>query len=189
MKKYLKHHLSLLALLFVLLACNNQTAKVEETKEKEANKETSFTGNKEMLVSKTDSIRAEIEKMAKTIQPVEISTKNLRAQISQKWSKIHYYSMDGKVIRIKTYPYDQISKRTEEFYFSNGSLVLACIEDDGSKEMEKEDNAIDKMYYFDNDMFVIEKHLTTEPENEIRNSDSERLLEEAKEYLEILKNK
>jgi predicted RNase H-like nuclease (RuvC/YqgF family) len=191
MKNYLKNYVSPLLFLLVLLSCNNQSQKekVEQPANPEVNEQTSEIENKSQIVAKADSVRSEIEKLVETIQPIELSTEGLRAQISQKWSKIHYYILDGKVIRIKSYPHDNISKRTEEFYFDKGNLILVCIEDNGTGERGKEKSVIDKMYYFNNDVFVEEKHNTNEPENQIRNSDSEKLLQEAKEYLEILNKK
>ena len=140
----------------------------------------------EALSQEIDQYRAEVEASVKNIEPVEISTSDLRAKIAQKWSKIHYYlNESGDVIRVKTYPYETISKRTEEFYFKDGQLVLAAVEDNGEGEPGKEKDQIDKLYYYFGDKGFAEERHTSEEEHQIRNSDSEELLVEAEEYLEI----
>ncbi|MAX79498.1 MAG: hypothetical protein CL843_04895 [Crocinitomicaceae bacterium] len=140
------------------------------------------------VVSAVDQKRNEIETAIKDIEPVSIETTELRSKIKQKWSKIHVYTVDGNVLRIKTYPYEEISKRTEEFYFDKGMLILATIEDNGEGEPGKDKSEIDKMYYYQDGKFVTEEHHTDEKEYSIKDSDGEELLEEAKEYLEIYSN-
>jgi len=141
-------------------------------------------------VAAIDQSRESIETAVESIEPMEISTEGLREQIKQKWRKIHFYAKDGNVIRIKTYPYSEISKRTEEFYFENGNLVLAVIEDDGDGAMHGREKAeMSKMYYFKNGKLIHEVNNTTEEETTIRQSDGERLLQEAKEYMEIYEAK
>ena len=128
-----------------------------------------------------DLERGEIE--ASDIAPREISTKDLHAKIKQKWEKIHFYSKDGQLIKVKTYPYPGISKRTEEFHLDNGKLVLAMIEDDATWGKGKE--VLDKMYYFDNDRLIKELHMNEQQEYGIHSSDAEELRSEVFEYAAI----
>lgn len=147
--------------------------------------ETSNTkmGDEEVNTESIDRKRKEIENLELT--PVEITSGGLREKIRQKWSKIHFYVQDGNVVKIKTYPYETISKRTEEFYTDGNSLILVVIEDNGEGEKGKEKDQLDKMYYFKNENLVKELSNNQETEHRYRNSDAEELLAEYKEYLEI----
>jgi len=130
-----------------------------------------------------DQLRAQIEGALEESERMELSTEGLRGQIAQKWSTIHFYKNDGNIVRIKPYPHDRISSRTEEFYFADGQLILAVVEDDGSGDRGKEKESIDKIYYFHEGEVVNEMHNTEEEEYSIRKSDGERLLQEAAEYM------
>lgn len=181
-----------LALLSVFSGCKNSTNKDNTKKDsviREADnpKKEDNNTNLELLVSKIDKKRSEIESL--NIKPVEISTNDLREKIKQKWSKIHYYVQEDKIVRIKTYPHPNISKRTEEFYIDNSSLILAVIEDNGEGTKGKPKEKLDKMYYFDNEKLIKEMKSSSETEFSIKNSDSEEVLSEYKEYVEIFKQK
>lgn len=127
--------------------------------------------------------RAKIENAVAV--PVEIATESLRAKISQKWEKIHFYLLEGEVVRIKTYPYQNISARTEEFYLSEGALILAVVEDNGESDRGKSLEEFDKAYYFYQGEIVKEIHSENENEYGIKDSDGEELLSEVQEYLDI----
>ena len=145
--------------------------------------------NTDSLVKVIDAERERIETRLKSLQQTSLSTKDLRAQIKQKWSKIDYYTENGQIVRIKSFPYPKISQRTEEFYLQKGSLILAFIEDDGLKYTGMEPKRTGKTYYFSENSFIKEANVTNEKETTIRGSDSERLLQEAKEYLELFPKK
>lgn len=132
-----------------------------------------------------DQQRKEIE--SKDLKPIEVSTTGLRAKIRQKWSNIHFYEEQGQVVRIKTYPHDNISKRTEEFYAGASGLMLVVIEDDGSGAKGK-DEQVTKMYYYHQDAPLKEFNGEKETEYGIRSSDAEELMAEYREYLDIYKN-
>ena len=141
--------------------------------------------NVDSMATVIDAERNRIETALKSLQRTTIPTMNLREQIKQKWSKLDFYTDKGQVIRIKSYPHEKISQRTEEFYFKNGKLILAFIEDNGLKNTGKATDRFGKTYYYFNDESFKEINQTNEKETGIRASDSERLLEEANEYLEI----
>ena len=151
--------------------------------------ETSSTENVDSsnLVNEIDKIKNKIELDKNKFKQIEVSTKDLRSQIKQKWSKIHFYLDGNDVVRVKTYPYEQISERTEEFYFNNSKLIFAIIKDDGDKNQGEDEKLKSKMYYFKDGKLVKEINNSEEKEYEIRRSDSERLLEEADEYLLLIK--
>jgi hypothetical protein len=176
--------------LAVLVSCTQPAEKPEAT-EPENIEQTSETDEAEIdaaidvdaEVAKIDAERTAIE--ALEISPVEVSTENLRSKIKQKWSKIHFYAVDGELVRVKTYPHAGISMRTEEFYLSNGELVLVTIEDNGEGERGKAAELIDKMYYYLNGELIREKKANEEAEYGIRNSDGEELMQELNEYKTI----
>lgn len=141
---------------------------------------------KQEMVQKIDAQKAEIETKIKDVKPTELKTTALREQLKQKWEKLHFYTnAEGQVIRVKTYPYDKVSKRTEEFYFQDGKLILAVIEDDGTGEAGKEKEKLNKLYYFNEEKPFHEINNSGETEYSIKESDAERLLEEANEYLKL----
>ena len=182
-----------------LVACNNpKTTDSTTTTDTVATIETTVTEvveevetemseeAKQELVQKIDAQKAEIETQIKEIKPTELKTTSLREQIKQKWEKVHFYTnAQGQVLRIKTYPYDKVSKRTEEFYFQNGKLMLAVIEDDGTGEVGKAKENLAKLYYFNEGKSFQEINNSGETEYSIKESDAERLLEEANEYLTL----
>ncbi len=190
--------LSGLVLTALLSSCDNtkkttdtptDTTTVVETPVVEVEETEMSEEHKQELVTKIDAQKAEIETKIKEIKPTELKTAELREQLKQKWEKIHFYVDNGQVIRVKTYAYDKISKRTEEFYFENGNLILAVIEDDGTGEAGKEKAELNKLYYFNEGMPVHEINNTNETEYSVRESDAERLLEEANEYLKLYAEK
>lgn len=200
----MKKELIVFAASLAMVACTNasqnnedKAASTENHEENGMMAEEENMGHEEEMkadysgtVAAIDQTRESIETAAESITPVEVSTKELREQIKQKWKKIHFYATDGKVIRVKTYPYNEISKRTEEFYFENGQLILAVIEDDGDGAMHGREKAeMSKMYYYKDGKQIYEVNNTSEEETSIRHSDGERLLQEAKEYLEIYETK
>jgi hypothetical protein len=148
---------------------------VEEVVEEEAEV------NVDSLVNAIQSSRSAIESDIADLEKLELPTGGLRPQISQKWSAIHFYSRDGELVRIKTYPYDH-SNRSEEFYLENGALVLAAIEDEGADKVGPSEEFTGKLYYYHNDHVIHETNDTEEDEGTIRESDAERLLQECAEY-------
>lgn len=178
----------ILSLIVSMIGCSPSENKTENTVVKTSDMEADMTpADNKMNI---DSVVKAIDQRRKFVEenkgePVSISTADVREKIKQKWEKIHFYSIDGQVARIKTYPYDQISKRTEEFYLDNGKLVLAVIEDDGSGESGKEDKDIDKMFYFHENELIKGVRKGDEKEYGTKNLDAMKLMEEANEYLDI----
>lgn len=187
-----KRYFLLAASLGLFTACNtpnntsvedNDTDSSSIEIEKEET-EATYEATPEQL-SAINAKRYEIEDLSENITPVELTSDELRAQVKQKWSKIHFYAIDDKLIRVKTYPYTEISERTEEFYFDGNKLILAVIEDNGAGEKGKDPAELDKMYYYENGIFIKEINNSKEKEYTLKDSDAERLLQEAKEYKEL----
>jgi hypothetical protein len=139
-----------------------------------------------LTVEDIDNVRKKVE--SSEIKPIEVTTSNLREKIKQKWSKIHFYVEDNVIVKVKTYPHEQISKRTEEFYANKDGLVLVVIEDNGDGSKGKPKSEIDKMYYFSNGKLIHEHTKGNEKEFNIKESDAEELLSEFNEYIELFKN-
>lgn len=171
-----------------LTSCNSSEKKAENAQDKdkviEAKQELSQV-RKDSIVKVIDTERTRIENSLLSLQKKSIPTTNLRPQIKQKWSKIDFYTENDQIVRIKSYPYEKISDRTEEFYFQKGKLMLGFIEDEGLQYKGKSDKRTGKTYYFFEDAVIKEINQTNEKETSIRNSDSERLLQEAYEYIEL----
>ena len=131
--------------------------------------------------------RDEIENSELTL--MEVPTDRLKEKTKQKWEKIHFYHRKGELLRIKTYPYPNITSRTEEFYFEDGELFLAVIEDDGLGEKDEAAADIDKSYFFYDGELVHEIHNTDEREYSLRKSDAEELQTEVREYVDIYQSR
>ncbi|MCS7077818.1 MAG: hypothetical protein NZ455_14000 [Bacteroidia bacterium] len=180
------------SLLLSTVACKSGANKEKSKQDTVANqvdtaKKSQPSINVEDLVDKIDKKRAEIEGL--NLKPIEVNTNTLREKVKQKWSKIHYYVQDGKVVRIKTYPHANVSKRTEEFYLDNSTLILAVIEDNGDNKKGEPKEKLDKMYYYDNGKFIKEIKNNSEAEFNIKQSDAEELLIECNEYLEVFRQR
>lgn len=175
----------------LLFACNTNSQNAEsatdakETTTPANTEQTAVVVNTDSLVKVINSQRAKIEATIEKVKPIEIATNDLRAKVRQKWSNIHFYTNNGEVVRIKTYPHSQISTRTEEFYLNDGALMLAVIEDNGEGKRGKSSESIDKMYYFNDGELIKEMHESKESEYSIKYSDAEELLVEVAEYLDI----
>jgi hypothetical protein len=179
--------LAVTALIFTSCVTTEKKETVEETETTEMQAEVAEPEvNADSLVAAIDDMRTSIE--GAIGEPLSVSTEGLRAKVQQKWSTIHFYTVDGELARIKTYPHEGVSKRTEEFYVSGGELVLVTIEDDGSGEKGKSKDAFDKMYYFHQGEVIKEMGAEDEAEYSIRKSDGEELLSEFQEYKEIFES-
>lgn len=189
-----KVHLFFSFLVLAVAACNSPEPKETETttaQTQDTSKEMDAEENSASTSIDVDGISADIngyrqmiEDKLESLERREMDTASARDQIKQKWSTIHYYFDNGQLVRVKTYPHEGQSNRTEEFYYQNGALVCAVVEDEGM-EQGKEESIQGKLYYFHNGKAIREVNNTDENEYSIRESDAERLMLEAKEYMEI----
>ena len=143
-------------------------------------------------------IRSEIEeyreRIENTIDQLDRQTLNLteaRTEISQDWEKLDYYSDDDNVVRIKTYPHEDKKAKTEEFYFIDGELVFALVEEEGAGKKGSEGEAYGGAFYYDNGELIVSMNV---PENNTEMMDEDmmelgtKLQEEAQMYLELISN-
>lgn len=171
----------------LLVACNTGTNELPKTEETTAKTPAANDPGFDVaaMTAGIDAMRAAIEENLDIYEKVEIGKDQFREKTRQKWEKIHIYLEDGKVMRIKSYPYEGITKRTEEFYFDHGNLILAVIEDDGEEAGGKEE--VDKLIYFHNGEAYSEVSQGDEQELSSLKAEGEELYEETMEYLELLK--
>jgi hypothetical protein len=185
----------LTGLIFFCFACGsnqkNAAGEQKDTTKTAVQQENAQTPalNADSIMKIIDAENSRIEASLKTMKKTVIKTKELREQIKQKWSEIEYYSENGQIVKVVTLPYPQITKRTEEFTYQNGLLILAMVGDKGLNEDGKAEKKIDKAYYFHGGACIKEDNRSKEEETTIRNSDNERLLQEAGEYLELFPKK
>ena len=173
----------------LLIACQPAAEESAPVSDPEPAEETS-TLNVDSVVETIAAYREEVETAMledEEFLRTEIPTADLRPQIAQKWSTIHVYTDEGRVVRVKTYPHEGISERTEEFYYdlTTTDLRLAVIEDEGLQEDGEAEATDSKVYYFFDGELIHEVNASGEAETSIRESDGERLMQEAAEYLEI----
>jgi uncharacterized protein YcfL len=179
---YSTKHLILASMCSLIFACGT-----DSTPTSNLQPQNEVILNNDSIVESINQERKQIE--TNISEPIIIETATLREKIKQKWQKIHFYIIDNQVVRIKTYPYNQISTRTEEFYLKNNELILAIIEDDGSVERKKGEELIDKMYYYHQGEIIKESKFKDEAEYGIRNSDAEELMQEVREYIDVFNTK
>jgi hypothetical protein len=182
-------------IVFFLISCGTpNTGQVQKENDQTAVKKEvaamqTSTINIDSTVKVIEAENARIEANLKSLTKTSLKTTDLREQIKQKWSVIDFYTENSQIVKIITLPYPQITKRTEEFTFQNGKLILAVIADKGIAEGPDEEKSIDKEYYYVDNKCVKEDNRSNEKETTIRESDSERLLQEALEYLELFPGK
>jgi hypothetical protein len=181
--------IGLMVAAIALSSCHSNESKESKEVKIETEKEVSTAPAESLMtVEEINKMRSEIELLK--LSPVEVSTTGLREKIKQKWSKIHFYVHNGFVVKVRTYPYGQITKRTEEFYANQDGLLLAVVEDNGEGLEDNDQNEMDKMYYYNNGKLIKELKKEKESEHSIKESDAEELISEFNEYVEIYnKNK
>ncbi len=191
----MKRTLLFIGFVFFLFSCgSNNTGKEQKENAQAAVNKDSVTAqspkaNVDSLVKVIGAENSRIEANLKSFAKTSLKTTGLREQIKQKWSIIEYFTENGQIVKIVTLPYKQITKRTEEFTFKQGKLILALIADKGIDEKGNIEKDIDKEYYFSDGICIKENNRSNEKETAIRNSDSERLLQEANEYLDLMPKK
>lgn len=181
----------LVATFATLLACSPTTE--DNTEANPPTADTQRTTIQEDKMSETEAIqhatsyRERIESGLEQFTKQTVSLEEAREQVAQKWAKMDVYTDGDAIVRIKTYPHEGISTRTEEFYYENGTLVLAFIEDEGAGAIGKKDGRKGKTYIYNDGNFITERNTTGEAEITEPEADAQRLLQEAKEYLALAK--
>jgi hypothetical protein len=100
-------------------------------------------------VQQINSYVRDVEKNVSSYKRNEekLSPGELKEVTDKEWSKIHTYIDGDQLKRMKLYPSDG-SQRTEEFYFKDGNLVFAFLEENGLGKENHDANAKGDKYYF-----------------------------------------
>jgi hypothetical protein len=185
--------LTVLVLAGLAVSCGNAPKEeapetASEVMEQPAEQPAEEQVDKLAVIKDVDTYREGIEASLTDEMRKRVTTENMRAQVRQKWATVDFYMNEsGELVRVKTYPHEGISERTEEFYFKGGALVCAVIEDAGMAE-GADAGTNGKLYYYMNGEPVAEVNTTGEAELSVRDSDAERLLQEANELAITAKN-
>lgn len=194
-KKKVMKFLTFPAVCLILASCSKQEP-TNQSQDKPIDTTTaplsSAAQNAKISESSLDSVLVSLDKNRKTIEAklhdldrVEVGSEYLRAKVKQKWSKIHIYTQNGQIQRIKTYPHAMISTRTEEFYFLEGRLAMVVLENDGEWTQTQDSEKLDKVFYFQNGTLIHETG-SESPYQSIENMSVE-LIQEAVEYATLYK--
>jgi len=188
--------LSLLSGLILLCSCNNSAEKTKETKiDNTIDKSQLDTANDAGLVEESEKLKASIEAMAPSLQKQEILLKDSKANasIKQKWMKMDVYrDSSGMIRRIKLYPHTGVSERSEEFYYDKEELFFVYIGDHGVATENNDEGKPGKEFHFSGSRLV--KYDDNSGDSELNKEEERKMYEaslpvEAKEYMEIAKNK
>lgn len=146
--------------------------------------------NLDSIVEEIESFRNNIEDNLEELDRHEISLGEARSQIKQKWSKMHAYTQGDQLVRVKLYPHEGISTRTEEFYFSNEELQIVFIEDYGKSEGEDNmETPEGKTFWFKDGKLIKSKNKSDDAKVLDEKYYEAVLLNEAEEYKEIVLKK
>lgn len=140
------------------------------------------------ILEKIESIRDDIKGSLSSLERIEIHLDSARSQVRQKWSKMHAYVKNGEIVRIKMYPHESISLRTEEFYYENEKIRFVFIEDKGMKHKSSDAEKFGRSFWFEKDRLVKADDHSKDGRELRKVSYEERLLDEAYEYLDIAKS-
>lgn len=145
--------LILLIISSYLFGCNNEpkeTPKEQSVAEVKTNspEQGLSESKKDSLTKLYDQNRLTVEGKINDITAVEITSEYFRENVRQKWKKIHVYADENAIVRIKSYPYETITDRTEEFYFHEGRLAMVVMENDGEWTQFEPKETLDKIFYF-----------------------------------------
>jgi hypothetical protein len=177
---------------FFLSSCNNPGSKTGETKtDSTVAISTRDTTGDAALVERSEQLKASIEAMAPSLtkQELLLSGSIASESIKQDWMKMDIYKdSSGAIRRLKLYPHQGVSERSEEYYFDNEKLFFVYISDHGVTTEDRDEGKPGKEFHFSGDRLV--KYDDRSGDKEL-DADQERKMYEAslpvkaKEYLEI----
>lgn len=128
-------------------------------------------------VQQINSYVRDVEKNVSSFKRNEekLSPKELTEVTDKNWSKIHTYTDGDQLKRMKLYPSDG-SQRTEEFYYKDGNLVFAFLEENGLGKENHDANAKGDKYYFQDRKLIAAIGANGDPIN-INDSEAKRMEE------------
>jgi len=146
--------------------------------------------NKMQLMSEINEYREKIENSLGGLKKNQLDLSSARAEATDKWDSLHYYTDGEEIVRIKTYPSPSNAAKTEEFYFSGGELIFALEEKEGSGKTGKDGESEGEAYYYDDgelfaSMTIGQSPADSKPNEEMKKK-GEKLQVEADAYLQLI---
>jgi len=144
-------------------------------------------------VQQINSYVRDVEKNVSSYKRNEekLSPGELKEVTDKEWSKIHTYTDGGQLKRMKLYPSDG-SQRTEEFYYKDGNLVFAFLEENGLGKENHDANAKGDKYYFQDRKLIAAIGADGQPMN-VNGSEAkrmeEKILKESRAFRAAAKDK
>ncbi|MEO6611717.1 MAG: hypothetical protein ABIT05_02250 [Chitinophagaceae bacterium] len=191
----MRHILSFLPGLFLLFSCNNSGTKTGETKmDSSVTTSTRDTTGDAALVENSEKMKASVEAMAPSLIKQELLLKDAKASesVKQEWMKMDIYKDgSGAIRRIKLYPHQGVSERSEEYYFNNEKLFFVYISDHGVATEDRDEGKPGKEFHFQDNRLIKyddqsgDKELDVEQERKMYETS---LQVKANEYLEIARS-
>ena len=128
-------------------------------------------------IQQINSYVREVEKNVSsyTRNEEKLSPEELKEVTDKQWSKIHTYTDGDQLKRMKLYPSDG-SQRTEEFYYKDGNLVFAFLEENGLGKENHDANAKGDKYYFQDRKLIAAIGADGQPMN-VNGSEAKRMEE------------
>jgi hypothetical protein len=144
-------------------------------------------------VQQINSYVRDVEKNVSSFKRNEekLAPGELKEVTDKEWSKIHTYTDGDQLKRMKLYPSDG-SQRTEEFYYKDGNLVFAFLEENGLGKENHDANAKGDKYYFQDRKLIAAIGADGQPMN-VNGSEAkrmeEKILKESRAFRAAAKDK
>ena len=141
---------ALLLIFFVIFtACNNNDSESAKT-QPIVNPANDSATDYSKQIADNEKMKADIEAAASRYTKKEIDLRKSAANesIKQEWAKMDVYSDSTGIRKIKLYPHQSISQRSEEFYYNNGKMFFTFISDSGLNNENKDENLPGKEFHF-----------------------------------------
>ncbi len=141
---------ALLLISFVIFAACNDNASQSTNTQTSVSTVNDSAADYSQQIAANEKMKAAIEAAASGYAKKEIDLKKSAANesIKQEWAKMDVYSDSAGIRKIKLYPYQGISQRSEEFYYNNGKMFFAFISDSGLSNENKDENLPGKEFHF-----------------------------------------
>ena len=120
----------LLTVCIFFAACNNNASDNKSTPTS-VNPANDSTADYSQQIAANEKMKADIEVTdpGYAKKEIDLARSAANASIKQEWAKMDVYSDSTGIRKIKVYPYQGISQRSEEFYYNNGKITRKYISD------------------------------------------------------------
>lgn len=139
----------LLTVCIFFAACNNNASDNKSTPTS-VNPANDSTADYSQQIAANEKMKADIEVTdpGYAKKEIDLARSAANASIKQEWAKMDVYSDSTGIRKIKVYPYQGISQRSEEFYYNNGKMFFTFISDSGLNNENKDENRPGKEFHF-----------------------------------------